>query len=335
MSDKDSVTKVFMSDNKRFADIFNHYLFKGEEVIKNNGENLIDVSTEEIGVILDRDAEISDIIQKHRDILKQTIVKEDGEVYYLLLGIENQSDIHNAMVIRNLIYDALTYGRQWSAIAKKHREDEKAHKENRYKPSSIEYTSGWYNTDVLKPVITLVVYFGTVKWTGPRSLIEMMKIPENSILKKYINDYKLFLVEPYTMSKEELDKLRTDLKQVFTCLKYATGRRHKEFEEMILNDDSMHSLDIESVILLNKLLDINIKINRKESSNMCEVIEQIREEARKKAIKEEREKIEKERAEEREKIEKERAEEREKLENVKVKLKEKGFTEEQIEDLFS
>lgn len=33
---------------------------------------------------------------------------------YLILGIENQSDVHYAMPVKNLIYDALNYGQQIS-----------------------------------------------------------------------------------------------------------------------------------------------------------------------------------------------------------------------------
>ena len=51
-------------------------------------------------------------VQKYRDVLKSAIIKQDDEAAYILLGIENQTDIHYAMPVRNMIYDALQYGKQ-------------------------------------------------------------------------------------------------------------------------------------------------------------------------------------------------------------------------------
>ena len=39
---------------------------------------------------------------------------------YVLLGIENQTRIHYAMPVRNIIYDALQYGKQVEEIARRH-----------------------------------------------------------------------------------------------------------------------------------------------------------------------------------------------------------------------
>ncbi len=65
---------------------------------------------------------------KYRDVLKSAIIKQDDEAAYLLLGIENQTDIHYAMPVRNIIYDALQYGKQVADIAAKHRASEEIQK---------------------------------------------------------------------------------------------------------------------------------------------------------------------------------------------------------------
>lgn len=46
---------------------------------------------------------------------------QNKEATYLLLGIENQTDIHYAMPVRNMIYDSLQYGKQVMEIAAEHR----------------------------------------------------------------------------------------------------------------------------------------------------------------------------------------------------------------------
>lgn len=59
--------------------------------------------------------------QKYRDILKSAAIMEDGHTAYILLGIENQTDVNYAMPVRNMLYDALQYTKQVSEIADVHR----------------------------------------------------------------------------------------------------------------------------------------------------------------------------------------------------------------------
>lgn len=59
-------------------------------------------------------------VQKYRDLLKSAAIMSDGQTNYLLLGIENQSEIHYAMPVRNALYDALQYSRQIEDTAARH-----------------------------------------------------------------------------------------------------------------------------------------------------------------------------------------------------------------------
>ena len=63
----------------------------------------------------------NELVQKYRDILKSAVVMQEDEAAYILLGIENQTDIHYAMPVRNMIYDALQYGKQVADTAANHR----------------------------------------------------------------------------------------------------------------------------------------------------------------------------------------------------------------------
>lgn len=49
----------------------------------------------------------TEVQQKYRDVLKRAVIMQNKETTYLLLGIENQTDIHYAMPVRNMIYDSL------------------------------------------------------------------------------------------------------------------------------------------------------------------------------------------------------------------------------------
>ena len=116
MGKKDTITKNYMKENRVFADAFNYLLYNGQQMIQ--PEKLREIDTTEMAILQggDQKHQDSETVQKYRDILNKTVVKEDGETVYLLLGVENQTDIHYAMPVRNLIYDALQYGKQVSDI---------------------------------------------------------------------------------------------------------------------------------------------------------------------------------------------------------------------------
>ena len=106
---QDNVTKEYMKDNRRFADVFNSFVYEGEQVIK--PENLQEQDTTELLNFYG----ISDKLisrQEFRDVLKKCVLMRDEKAHYLLFGIENQSNIHYAMPVKNCIYDALNYGAQ-------------------------------------------------------------------------------------------------------------------------------------------------------------------------------------------------------------------------------
>ena len=109
MGKADTVTKAYMRKNEVFADAFNYLIYGGRMCI--DPAQLQEVDTTEIALPFgsqDEDGNREeDAVQKYRDILKSAVVKQEDEAAYILLGIENQTDIHYAMPVRNMIYDAL------------------------------------------------------------------------------------------------------------------------------------------------------------------------------------------------------------------------------------
>lgn len=163
MGEKDTKAKEYLSDNNRFADLCNYVLFQGEQVIK--AETLIEKdSTEVLSILVDGREEQ---FQKWRDLIKGTVIKRNKDMVFVLIGIENQSDIHYAMPVKNMIYDALNYGSQVRETARRHRE-------NHDKLTSAEFLSGFRKKDKLTPVITITLYWGADKWDGPRTLHDML-----------------------------------------------------------------------------------------------------------------------------------------------------------------
>lgn len=222
MGAADTVTKAYMKENTVFADAFNYLLYRGRAVV--DPTQLQELDTTEIALPFgaqDEDGKPQeDAVQKYRDVLKSAVIKEDGEAAYILLGIENQTDIHYAMPVRNAVYDALQYGRQVADIAKKHRREDASSKAH----SRGEYLSGFYKDDRLTPVITLVLHFGANEWNGPLSLHGMMNVKNRELLR-FVQDYQVHLIDPARLSEEELAKFSTSLREVMGYIKYSKDKK--------------------------------------------------------------------------------------------------------------
>ena len=216
----DTVTKAYMKENTVFADAFNYLIYGGKAVV--DPAQLQELDTTEIalpfGAQDENGNQPDDAVQKYRDVLKSAVIKQDGEAAYILLGIENQTDIHYAMPVRNIIYDALQYGKQVADIAAKHRTGgSKGH-------SRGEYLSEFYKDDKITPVITLVLHFGANEWDGPLSLHEMMAVKNESLLN-FVQDYQIHLIDPAKLSKEDLERFSTSLREVIGYIKYSKDKK--------------------------------------------------------------------------------------------------------------
>lgn len=230
----DTVTKAYMKDNSVFADAFNYLIYGGEAVV--DPKQLQELDTTEIALPFgsqDEDGkQPEEAVQKYRDVLKSAIIKQDDEAAYILLGIENQTDIHYAMPVRNIIYDALQYGKQVADIAAKHRAsdgDSKGH-------SRGEYLSGFYKEDKITPVITLVLHFGANEWDGPLSLHEMMAVKNKNLLN-FVQDYQIHLIDPAKLSAEDLERFSSSLREVIGYIKYSKDK--KRLSEFLTDNPRM------------------------------------------------------------------------------------------------
>jgi len=175
------VLKDYWCDNSRFSDLFNQIFFHGEETIK--PDKLSDQDTDESAMIMDNDQTAA--ISRTRDIIKQY---EDG-AELVLMGVESQMKIHYAMPVRTALYDSLWYTHQCKELEKKNRAGSKL-------KGSDEFLSGMTKNDRIKPVITLVIYYGEKEWDGPVSLSDMMDIPPH--FKQFYNDHCIQLFQVRT-----------------------------------------------------------------------------------------------------------------------------------------
>ena len=101
MSKIDVCTKAYMSNPRFFSDAFNYYFFQGRQVVRPEELSVQDIT--ELAIPYGEDGDNIIIpTQKYRDILKMWTVMTSENATYMLLGVENQANIHYAMPIRNM-----------------------------------------------------------------------------------------------------------------------------------------------------------------------------------------------------------------------------------------
>ena len=269
LSDKDSVSKKYLQDKDRFADLFNFYLYDGQQVIQ--PEQLREMDTTAISLPYGQDGKVSSV-QKQRDIIKVVSAMTDGHCDYLLLAIEVQSELHYAMPPKNMLYDAMQYADQIYQTAKTHRKNQDE------ASTTGEFLSGFYKTDKLLPVITLTVYLDAAEWDAPRSLHEMLLVEDERLLP-FIPDYKLNLITPANIDDTDFAKFHTELSPVLKYLKYS--RSKDKLNEVVHTDPIYRRLDRDSAEVINIVTGSNLSIEQgKESIDMCQAIEEMRAESR-------------------------------------------------------
>ena len=244
---KDVIEREYFKNNNIFASLFNYYLFDGKEIIKEDELKELDTTL----------VTTNPILKRERDIYKKAILKTDGKKSYLLLGIENQTSEDSKMVIRNMIYDSLSYHNQIQNI------------ENNSKNDKIKMK--------IYPVITLVIYYSHKRWTGKKNLYSMLEIKDNN-LKKYISNYKLNIIEPYRMEESDFNKLNNDLGLLFEFIKNS-GDKDKLIEHVVKND-KYRKVRKETVELINAVTNANINVEEKDVIDMCKAIEDLKAEGK-------------------------------------------------------
>lgn len=272
MGKRDAITKEYMSKPHYFADAFNSSVFNGKQIVKADNLSLQEMDPTEMGIIITEDAK--DITQKVRDVLKKSIIMNDGKMAYILLGIENQSEIHYAMPVKNLIYDALNYGQQVNKIAVAHRKEKDV--------KSAEFLSGFSKSDKIMPVITLTVYFGGNEWDAPRSLKDMFQEDLDEEILKEVDDYKLHLIIPTEI--KDFSVFQTDFGK---AMKYIAASESTKKIMELSKDSAFEKVSSDTVHLINACTNSNITVPvGEETINMCKGLEGYGEMKREEGLKE-------------------------------------------------
>ena len=257
----DSADKVYWRQNETFADLFNAYLYNGEQVIKSEELEELDTDTSDVVEI----GEVKESIRGARDVIK--IAKKYNGVEYVLLAIENQEGIHYAMPIRVMGYDHYSYNKQYND------------RKNYYKKSNIklkddEFLSGIRKTDKFLPVITLVLYYGEKDWDGPKSLYDMLVIPDR--IKSFVGNYPINIIQMRDSRLLFHNQYNVDLFTVMSIVYDNEKTMDQKIEELGQYESER---DIDEKVIDVIVATTNLKVNKKKAGEqkMCTFWDELRE----------------------------------------------------------
>lgn len=210
----DIVMKRFVGISDIFAQLFNVGLFQGSIVVKE--DELTDENPlEDIRIQKGKGSE--SLFERTRDVKKRSNLG-----YSLaILGVENQQVIHNYMPARIMLYDAVAYDMQLKETAEEYER----------KGIAISYGEGVPRGTKVLPVITMVFYTGKEKWEEPKELFDLLTIPEEKkeLMQRYINNYKIHVIDACHLTDEEINQYDGDLKAFFIMMR-------EEYSEEMLSD---------------------------------------------------------------------------------------------------
>ena len=272
MQEKDAVSIEYFENPARFADLINGYVYQGQQVVQKK-------DVRELNRTIFRIGKSGKKIEAH--VATTDVIKEiHHDMYVTVFILENQTDIHYAMPVRVMNEESSYYHRQWRQIANQHQQDKDL--------KDAEYLSGFRKDDKLMPVITLVVYWGSDPWDGPRCLKDMLDVNDYPLeLQSMIVDHPIHLLE--VRKFQHLENFETDIRYVFVFLQKEKNRLELESyvaeHNAVFSELTEEAYDMISVMSQSKALGDRKKDYESEGGyNMCQAIEEMIEDGRKEGV---------------------------------------------------
>ena len=314
MGTKDLRKKGYLYAPERFADLVNGVLCGGRQVLA--ASDLTDMDTQMgqfvIGGYGDAESiggngssrdrrESQGKRGEPKDRRRDLVRRAAFGVNFMVVGIENQEETDYLMPLRCMSYDAAEYERQASQAGREVRNRDKDNKYNknnkndkddknknsdRSTVTKAEFLSGFRKESRLAPCVTIVLYYGD-EWDGATTLKEILNMegipPE---LQNEVNDYKIHLCEVRKFENTEV--FRTDVKQVFDCLRYA--EEPDRLRELVANDPSYRAMEpdtydaIAEYTKTTELMKVKTYHEKEGKVDMCRAITELVERGRREGM---------------------------------------------------
>ncbi len=251
MGKEDSAIKQWLSNEVRYADLFNAVLFDGKQIIKPeslqklDGESSVLIKNKYRGNSREgRKSKKRVEVKRFRDI----VMSWNNEINLAVLACEAQSYIDYTMPFRAMFYDGMTYNEQKNLMWSNLSDNEK--KES----TSDERLSNFRKKDKLVPTITIVFYYKDREWDGALNLHDMIDFRDENIknvLKKYIPNYHVNLINLNKI--EDFSKFKSDLHIIFNMLKYKRNKQEL-YDYTMKNAEYFKHISNDSIRALGELL---------------------------------------------------------------------------------
>ena len=276
MGKADVNVNIWLSEKKRFANLFNGVIYGGRQVIL--PEDLEEVNPVSSVSVKNRTGKTKNM-KKYRDI----IMKWRNQATLVLLANESQDKVHYAMPHKVMLYDGMDYETQirnnWKNFNDRRKQNKKAGQSLEHLTAG-EYLSRFRKKDRLIPIISLVFYYGSKPWDGPVDLYDMFQLEgtkeENEILEKYLPNYKINLVDAERL--EDVEKFSNDLQVILTMLRY---RDSKEELTDYINENKkfFQNVDYETSQAMKAFLNMkqipSETEQKEEMVDMCKAIQEM------------------------------------------------------------
>ena len=266
MGKADVNVNIWLSEKKRFANLFNGVIYGGRQVIL--PEDLEEVNPVSSVSVKNRTGKTKNM-KKYRDI----IMKWRNQATLVLLANESQDKVHYGMDYETQIRN------NWKNFNDRRKQNKKAGQSLEHLTAG-EYLSRFRKKDRLIPIISLVFYYGSEPWDGPVDLYDMFQLEgtkeENEILEKYLPNYKINLVDAERL--KDVEKFSDDLQVILTMLRYRDSK--EELKHYIdENKKFFQNVDYETSQAMKAFL--NMKQipgeteQKEETVDMCKAIQEM------------------------------------------------------------
>ena len=232
MGKKDRTLRLLLQEQDVAADVINCLVYQNEQGVRKEDLRRIP----EGNLVAKESGDLKDLT---RDLCVEDV--RNGTVY-MIYGIENQAEDDYSMPIRVMGYDYASYERQMRDLGHGRREYRKnvlkkrgkkkkteRRKQRKKKGLAVEkgrvsHLSQLQPGEKLSPVITLVLYYGHKPCRMPRDLHGVLQLPEEEVLKRWIPNYPIHVIEVGSMSEEEIARFQSDFRYI---AKFLHGKYHK------------------------------------------------------------------------------------------------------------
>ena len=260
---KNELHAEYMSDDERFADFINGVVFDGEQVV-----SAVDISERDTRIEAGNPGRKE--VSKQRDLLKKIAMGTN----FIVVGIENQEEVHYLMPLRVMSYDASEYEQQAKLIKKAVLKEKGL--------NSAEFLSGFKKNSKLFPCVTFVLYYGK-DWGGSRDLYGLLDFSGRpKKLRKYVANYPVHLIE--VRKFKNTDVFKTDLKLVFDFIKYSEDK--EKLKKLVESNEAYKNMATDAyavaVAYTKSESFIGIEECKKEGGkiDMCRALAELKDEGR-------------------------------------------------------